>query len=132
MAEAVEVSLALNDRAPPLVTNTPNGMFAFALAVESVSAIAAATLMGPPLVDALGDAVPPEPVAPAAPAALFAWLRSPRICPSTPPAGAPALPWDGAPAADAVALEVAVEMFVAVRLTAPPALTLLRVVASAA
>src|SRR5205814_1272521 len=58
-----------------------------ARAFDMSSATAAATLIGPPLVEALGVLVPPEPLPPDAPAALSACERSPATCPSTPPAG---------------------------------------------
>src|SRR5258705_8886190 len=61
---------------PPTVTKIPAGMFAFALAFEKVSATAAATLIGPPLVDAEGAGLEPEPPPPAAPTVLFPRPRS--------------------------------------------------------
>ena len=46
------------------------------VAFEMMSAIAAATLIGPALVDALGVLVPPDPLPPAAPAFASALARS--------------------------------------------------------
>jgi len=51
-------------------------MIAVEDALLMTTAIAAATLIGPALVDALGVLVPPEPEPPVAAAVLFAWLRS--------------------------------------------------------
>ena len=57
-------------------TMMPVGIHARLDAVEMVSAIAAATLMPPPEVEACGVLVAPEPSAPAAAAAESPWLRS--------------------------------------------------------
>jgi hypothetical protein len=124
-------SRACSVRRPPLVTLTPNGMVALLDAFEMTSAMAAATLIGPALVDALGVLVEPEPAPPAAAAVEFAWLRSPATWPSTPPDGEPGAPLPGAPAADAVADAEVVDGPVALNVTAPPAEMSLKVVASA-
>ena len=106
-------------------------MFALLVAFEIVSATAAATLIGPLLVEALGVLAPPVPSPPFAAAVLSAWPRSPATWPSTPPAGAPPEPSLGAPAADAVAEDEAVERSIAVKVTAPPAVMFRSVVAVA-
>jgi hypothetical protein len=82
-----------------------------------VTAIAAATLIGPALVEADGVIAPPLPAPPFAPATPSAWLRSPATWPSTPPAGAE----DDVPPALAVALDDVVDGPFAVKLAAPPA-----------
>ena len=71
--------------------------------------------------------VPPEPVPPAAAAAVSAWLRSPATWPSTSPDGAE----DEVPFADAVAPDDVVDGPIAVKVTAPPAVMSPKVVASA-
>ena len=62
---------------PPLVTLTRTGIDAVDDAFASVIAIAAATLIGLPPVEALGVLVPPVPEPPPEAAAPFALLRSP-------------------------------------------------------
>ena len=73
---ASATSRACSVSVPPLVTMMPVGIHARLDAVEMVSAIAAATLMPPPEVEACGVLVAPEPSAPAAAAAESPWLRS--------------------------------------------------------
>ena len=125
--DASAASLEWSVRRPPLVTVTPTGIVALAVAFATVTATAAATLIGPPLVEALGVFVPPEPVPPAAAAAVSAWLRSPATWPSTSPDGAE----DEVPFADAVAPDDVVDGPIAVKVTAPPAVMSPKVVASA-
>jgi len=62
---------------PPLETVTPSGIDAVERAFVTVTATAAATLIGPPDVDALGVLVVPEPAPPFADAVESAKLRSP-------------------------------------------------------
>src|SRR5438067_568075 len=124
-------SLAWSVRAPPLEMETPTGIVAFEEALLTTSAIAAATLIGPALVDALGGDVGPEPAAPCEAAVPFAKPRSSPIWLSTPPADAPAPPSPGAPAADAVAEEDVFDGPVALKLTSPVATMLRSVVAVA-
>src|SRR6185503_8934921 len=124
---ACEVVSALSDSAPPLVTRTPAGMIARALAVEIVSEIAAATVIGPPDVEADGVAASPESPAPFAAATPSAELRSAPTWLST----LPLLFVSGAPAALAVAAEDAVEPVDAVSVNVPPALTFVAVLANA-
>src|SRR5438067_6826282 len=84
-------------------------------------AMAAATEMPPPLVDADGVAsAPPSPAPPFALDAPDAFARSPCTWPST--LWVPELSSAGAPAADAVASSVDDEVFVALMAIAPPAL----------
>jgi hypothetical protein len=75
--DASAVSLALSVRRPPLVTVMPVAIDAVERAVVTVSATAAATLIGPPEVDALGVLVVPEPMPPFAVAVESAKPRSP-------------------------------------------------------
>ena len=74
---ASAASLECTVMSPPLVTLTAAGIVARALAFAIVSAIAAATLIGPADVDAAGVAVEPVPLP--GPATASAWLRSPAI-----------------------------------------------------
>src|SRR2546430_10771454 len=84
-------------------------------------AIAAATEMPPPLVDADGVAsAPPSPPPPFALEAPAAFARSPCTWPSTLCVPEPSSA--GAPAADAVASSVEDDVFVALIVIAPPAL----------
>src|SRR5688500_4127995 len=105
--------------APPLTMTTPAGMIARALAFAIVSATAAATLIGPVEVDALGVAVSPESSAPAPAALASAAARSLPTWLST--LEEPGAPSPGAPAALAVAEDDDVDGPIAVTLTAPTA-----------
>src|SRR5688500_15394688 len=111
---------------------TPAGIVARELAFASVTATAAATLIGPVEVDAAGVAPLALELSPVAAAdAPSACARSLLTCPVTPPAGAPVWPSPGAPAADAVADEEVVDGPRAANVTAPPAVMLRAVVARA-
>src|SRR5688572_22593303 len=130
--DAAAASRARSVRIPPLVIVTPAGTAARELAFASVTATAAATLIGPVEVDAAGVAplaLEPSPVA--AVEAPSACARSLLTCPVTPPDGAPVWPSPGAPAAEAVADEEVVDGPRASNVTAPPAVMLRAVVASA-
>jgi hypothetical protein len=123
--DASAVWLEWSESRPPLET-TPAWIVARALAFATVTAIAAATLIPPELVDADGVLVAPEPVPPFADAVLSTKLRSPATCESTLP---PAV--SGAPAALAVAVDDEVDVPLAVNVTAPSAERSLHVVARA-
>src|SRR5258706_7307272 len=125
--DASAASLEWSVSAPPLETIAVTGIVARALAFATVTAIAAATLIGPPEVEALGVPVGPEVSPPFAPAVKFAnprWL--PTWLSTLPP---PLL--SGAPAALPVAVDDEVDGPNAVNMTAPAAVRARSVVASA-
>src|SRR5688572_5209002 len=130
--DASVVSRARSVRRPPLVIVTPAGTAARELAFASVTATAAATLIGPVEVEAAGVAPVALELSPvAAVEAPSACARSLLTCPVTPPDGAPVSPSPGAPAAEAVADEEVVDGPRASNVTAPSALMSRAVVASA-
>src|SRR5688572_17048267 len=95
-------------------------------------ATAAATLIGPALVDAEGVlSASPSPSPPLADDVVSACVRSSEICSSTPPAGASGSPSSGAPADDAVADVVEVELVDAAIVSVPSVLMELSEYASA-
>ena len=117
--------------APPAATVSPFGIDAIDELSAIVNATAAATETPlPPLSSALGAAVPPEPCWPAG-ARPSAAVRSCAIWPFTSCPGAFESVSPGAPAADAVEDAVAIEEPSAWKETAPPAVRLRSVVASA-
>src|SRR5438270_3243873 len=118
-------SLLFRVSAPPALTITPNGIDAFALTLAIVIETAAATEIPPPLVDADGVTVPPEPEPPFAAAVSLACVRSPCTFESTvSPAGWSGESSAGAPAAEAVAELADDDGPSASKLIAPVALTL--------
>jgi hypothetical protein len=127
VADASPLSVDASVIPPPLAIETPAGIDANDDAFAMTIAIAAATLTEPLLVEADGVLAAPEPAPPLAVAVEFAKPRSPETWLST----LPLLFVSGAPAALAVAFAVAIDGPLAVKLTAPAALSDLPVVAIA-
>ena len=109
----------------------PVGITVLEETLASVSAMAAATLIGPAEVDALGVLVPPS--RHHRQRSRCCWPRCARRRSDHPRhlAGAPLLPDPGAPAAEAVADELISDRSRALKLTAPPAERSRSVLASA-
>ena len=121
LALALVLPVLVSVSAPPALTETVEGRLTCELALSMLTAIAAATAMPPPEVEADGVAVPPEPVPPLAVAVVSANPRASAACPSTPPKGDPGAPEPGAPAAEALAWLPLIDVPFAAKLTAPPA-----------
>ena len=115
---------------PPETTVTPAAIEASDWLLITLIAIAAATAIGPEESEAEGVWAEPLVVEPVF---VVAWVLAKSRCsvtwlstlPGAPPSsGAPASPLDGAPWADAVALDVVCDCPIASTVTSPPVVTL--------